>query len=447
MEYPFWYVPTIGSPMLIPIVALFHVIVSHFAVGGGILLWLGIRKAYREHDDAFLAYLKRLTRFFVLLTVVFGAITGVGIWWTISLASPQTTSSLIHAFVFGWATEWITFVLELASAFGLYYLWERFSPSAHTAVAFIYALAAWISLVLITGITAFMASSGKWSETHLFWDGFLNPTFLPGVVTRTGGAFALSGLYIFMHASLVSLNPDLKEKVSGWAGRWALLGIVLIVVGGLWWYNAVPGYIHDKIAEKPTVAVLSIVSLAATLIAVFFLAFWSKREWIVAPVTVILFIVGAAGLNAGEFVRESFRKPYTIERYFYSDNVYASQVNAIRAQGFLNTAKWPKAYLQSRYPSLFTESGTLDTSQLAALPESQRDDIGRTIFEYHCGVCHTLNGYNSIFSMIEDSDPDLIQSIVEDLGEHPAMPPFVGQDWENQLLVEYLFRAYQGGVR
>ncbi len=447
MEYPFWYVPGIGSPMLIPMVALPHVLVSHFAVGGGILLWLGIRKAYRENDPDFLAYLRRLTRFFVLLTVVFGAITGVGIWWTIALSSPQTTSSLIHAFVFGWATEWVTFVLELVSAFGLYYLWDRLNPKAHQAVALVYALSAWISLVLITGITAFKASSGKWPQTHLFWDGFLNPTFLPSVVTRTGGALALTGLYLYMHISLIKIAPEVKEKVARWASRWAVIGVGLIVLGGLWWYNAVPGYIHDKIAERPTVVTLAIVAVLATLVATFFLAFWGKKEWLVAPLTVLLFLVGSAGFVAGEFIRESFRKPYTIEGYLFSNNVYTTQVDAVRARGFLNTAKWPKAYLQARYPQLFTIEGVLDTTQLPSLTPQQRADIGRAIFEYHCGVCHTLSGYNAIFDQIRGSDPDLIQAIVEDLEDHPAMPPFVGQSWENQLLVEYLFQAMKGGVQ
>jgi AGZA family xanthine/uracil permease-like MFS transporter len=35
---------------------------------------------------------------FILLTVVYGAITGVGIWWTIGLASPLATEALIHIF-------------------------------------------------------------------------------------------------------------------------------------------------------------------------------------------------------------------------------------------------------------------------------------------------------------------------------------------------------------
>ena len=38
----------------------------------------------------------------MLLTLVFGAITGVGIWATIGLVSPHGTSALIHGYVWGW---------------------------------------------------------------------------------------------------------------------------------------------------------------------------------------------------------------------------------------------------------------------------------------------------------------------------------------------------------
>lgn len=446
MEYPFWHVGGIGATMLIPVVALLHVLVSHFAVGGGILLWLGIRKAYAENDRAFLGYLRRLTRFFVLLTVVFGAITGVGIWWTIGLSSPQTTSNLIHAFVFGWATEWVAFVIELASALGLYYLWEKFSRSTHIAVAFIYALAAWISLVLITGITAFMATSGKWPQTKLFWDGFLNPTFLPGVVARTGGALALSGLYIYMHASFVDMDLKLKEKVVRWVSPWSLLGVVLIGLGGLWWYAAVPPFIKEKVAAAPTVLILSVVAVLATLVVLLFVIFAFRAEWMVPPFAVLLFLMGATGLFAGEFLREGTRKPYTIERFLYSSNIYVDQVDQIREQGFINSSKWPKYYLKTRYPELFMD-GQVDTTKLATLSPEQRLEIGETIFEYHCGVCHTRRGYNALLPRVRGVDPELLEAMIEALDDNPAMPPWTGKPWELKLLVEYLATAAKGGVR
>ncbi|MGA2799195.1 MAG: hypothetical protein ABSE63_16570, partial [Thermoguttaceae bacterium] len=125
MHYPWWYVPHLTAPMLIAVIATVHVLVSHYAVGGGLFLAVELGYAYRSKDRAYLEYLKRHAGFFILLTVVFGAITGVGIWWTIGLASPLSTELLIRTFVFGWATEWVFFVLELTSAFIVYYCWGK----------------------------------------------------------------------------------------------------------------------------------------------------------------------------------------------------------------------------------------------------------------------------------------------------------------------------------
>ena len=102
MNYPVWQLGIPGG-LLIAFIAVIHVFVSHFAVGGGAYLVLTERKAYRENDPALLAYVREHSKFFALLTVVFGAVTGVGIWITIGLVSPEATSSLIHTFVWGWA--------------------------------------------------------------------------------------------------------------------------------------------------------------------------------------------------------------------------------------------------------------------------------------------------------------------------------------------------------
>ena len=103
MHYPWWYVPVLTSPMLIAGISVLHVLVSHYAVGGGLFLAVETAHAYRTENRPYLDYLRRHAQFFVLLTVVLGAITGVGIWWTIGLASPLATAVLIKTFVFGWA--------------------------------------------------------------------------------------------------------------------------------------------------------------------------------------------------------------------------------------------------------------------------------------------------------------------------------------------------------
>ena len=38
MNYPFWDVPVIGGAWVIGIIAIFHMMISHFAVGGGFYL-------------------------------------------------------------------------------------------------------------------------------------------------------------------------------------------------------------------------------------------------------------------------------------------------------------------------------------------------------------------------------------------------------------------------
>ena len=163
MHYPWWYVPYLTAPMLIAVISVVHVLVSHYAVGGGLFLAVEVGHAYRTGDREYLGYLRRHARFFVLLTVVFGAITGVGIWWTIGLTSPLATEVLIRTFVFGWATEWVFFVDRIVSAFIFLYYWDRLAEKTHVAIGWIYAVAAWISLVLITGITAFMLNPGGWA--------------------------------------------------------------------------------------------------------------------------------------------------------------------------------------------------------------------------------------------------------------------------------------------
>ena len=94
MNYPIWYVPTFGGGLLIALIAIVHVFVSHFAVGGGLYLVMTEGKAIREHDPALMAFVRKHTKFFLLLTMVFGGLTGVAIWFVISLIHPAATSLL-----------------------------------------------------------------------------------------------------------------------------------------------------------------------------------------------------------------------------------------------------------------------------------------------------------------------------------------------------------------
>ena len=52
--------------MIIALVAVLHVVVSHYAVGGGLFLAIETRYAYRRSDSQYLAYLKDHAWFFIL---------------------------------------------------------------------------------------------------------------------------------------------------------------------------------------------------------------------------------------------------------------------------------------------------------------------------------------------------------------------------------------------
>src|SRR5512143_3586763 len=186
MNYPLWAIPAPG--LLIAAVAILHVFISHFAVGGGLFLVVAERKARREQDKALLGFVRALSRGFVLLTLVLGSLTGVGIWLTIGLVQAQATSALVTTFVWAWATEWTFFAVEVAAAMVYFYGWDRLEPRTHLAVGWVYFVAAWASLAVIAGILAFMLTSRSWVRTGRFVDGFFNPGYLPMVVLRTAVA-------------------------------------------------------------------------------------------------------------------------------------------------------------------------------------------------------------------------------------------------------------------
>ncbi len=218
MNYPVWDV-AFGAGLLIASVAILHVFVSHFAVGGGLFLVLTERRARRNNDAALLGWLKAHTKFFVLVTVVFGAISGVGIWFTIGLISPTATSNLIHVYVWGWAIEWVFFFVEITAALLYLYGWDKLEPRLHEWYGWIYFIAAFCSMVVINGIITFMLTSGSWVKNHEFWKGFFNPTYFPSLAFRTAIALALAGIYALITAS-VQKDAALKARMVRWSALW-----------------------------------------------------------------------------------------------------------------------------------------------------------------------------------------------------------------------------------
>lgn len=438
MEFPVWYVPFITAPMLIPLVAVPHVIVAQFAVGAGILLADLVRRAHRDRQADLLAYLRQLSRSLILITVVFGAVTGVGIWWTIGLTSPETTSALIHIFVFGWAAEWAAFVVEIAAAFAFYYLWDRLTPREHVIIGSIYAGAAWVSLVLITGITSFMLTAGDWTPEQNFFAAFFNPSFLPQVLLRTGGSIVIGALGIAFHASFHSERSGLKDMIIRAVSQWAVAAMALIVIGSAWYMLVMPDHAMLNLMRAPILLIMTVLNFSVALVVVAALAWGlvSGARWITPPSALLLLLAGAVATTTGEFIREGSRKPYRIENYVLAPGVLVDQVAKLQREGFITHSRWLRYYLRTVSPAP------------SNLPSDKSDPvkIGEAIFQYHCASCHAFYGYNGIKLIIYPWTPQLIRDGVRNLHRtNPAMPPWLGTSTERNALAAYLIQLNETG--
>lgn len=440
MHYPWWYVPYLTAPMLIAVVSVVHVLVAHYAVGGGLFLVVETGYAYSRRDGPYLAYLERHARFFILLTVVFGAITGVGIWWTIGLASPLATELLIRTFVFGWAMEWVFFVLEITAAFLFYYYWGRLAEKTHLAIGWIYALSAWISLVLITGITAFMLDTGGWRPGDSFWTAWLNPQFVPQTIARTGGALLLSSLYVYLHASLVLKDRRLRDLIGARSARPALLGAILVTVGGATWYAFLPERALAVLQSAAVLHLLVALIFALTIVVFGLLYFGPYRNpgWVTPGFAIALFLFGLAAFSTGEYIREAVRKPWVVDDLVYGNQILAEEVPRFRAAGYLESGTWTKAFIAQGYPRLI-EGGRIDEQKLLGLAQEDRIAIGRLLFQYHCNDCHAARrGYSPAGPLVRWRPRERILPIVTELDEHIFMPPWAGTAQEAELVTDYL---------
>jgi cytochrome bd-type quinol oxidase subunit 1 len=442
MHYPWWFVPVLTSPMLIAAISVLHVYVSMYAVGGGIFLAAETGFAYRRAKPNYLAYLKDHTWFFILVTVVYGAITGVGIWWTIGLASPLATETLIHIFVFGWAMEYVFFVLEIVSAFIFFYFWGRLEPGVHRTIGWIYAGSAWISLVLITAITGFMLNSGSWPQNPSFWVAFFNPQFLPQVLTRTGGAFLLASLYVYLHAAFRAKDPEVRALIAARSTKPGMVGAALVTAGAAWWYVALPESSAAALARASALNILLALVVGATVIVFLMLYLGPYRNpgWITPGFALLLFLFGLAATGAGEFIREAVRKPYIVYGVVMSNQILPEEIPALQQSGYLEGGVWTRAYVAAQFPEAVNSRGEIDEAALLNLPERDRLSLGALLFQYHCNDCHAgVDGYSAVSHALRGWTPDMILGLVENLERTQFfMPPFAGTPEEAALLSDYL---------
>lgn len=421
MNYPFWDIPFIGGGILIGSVAIIHTFVAQFAIGGGLFLVLTERKAYRENNPKIIDFLKIHSKFFILLTLVFGALTGVAIWFTIGLVTPMATSSLIHIFVWGWAIEWIFFGIEIAAAMIYYYTWDKLDRKTHLTIGWIYFISAWMSLFVINGILTFMLTPGDWLQTKSFWDAFFNPTMLPSALMRTAVTIALAGLYALLTSSFLKDEESRKTMIK-YSAKWILAPFIVLPLAGLWYVLTIPPLSFDIIAGgAPAITIFAALSVFFSVLIFIFAYFlpYKVPHRFSAPLAFMFLILGLFVMGVSEMVREAIRKPYIIYDYMYSNNVFKTEVDKFKSAGILPSAKWAAV------------KSVDDTNILKA---------GEQVFKLQCQSCHTVEGYNGIKILTKGWQEQFIENQIDNLNQLKGfMPPFMGSEKEKKALAKWLY--------
>ncbi len=488
MDYPIWDL-AMGGGMLMAIVAIPHVIVSHFAIGGGLLIVVTETLAVKRNDPELRELARRSSLMLILVSTVFGAISGVGIWVVAGLISPAAISALIHTYVWGWAIEWVFFILEIVAALVYYTTWDKISKGAHLLVGWLYFIGAYLSLVVINGIITFMLTPGRWLETNAFWDGFFNPTYWPSLVLRTGIVILMATAFMVFPA--LKTGAGRKAGVLRYLGWWVVGGALLSYAGYRWWEAMLPDTVRNLFSgAEPALATLAstrsltLWSLTVALIVGVVILIVAPR-FARSATALVMALAAFAFFGGYERLREGTRKPFLIHSHLFSNGLLVSEIDAINKGGILARSGW------------------------AARGAEDSLTIGRHIFRTQCSSCHTLDGYQSIRRALPtysdvlnvasgkgvggfDSecarchadvaeadmremlpmpaeiveDPDMIHDLnqgmismtlshLREMGEayraaprgemidtselhSPYMPPFVGTDEELEALVEYL---------
>ena len=428
MNYPTWETGFFSGGSLIALISVLHVYIAHFAVGGGLFLWLTDRKALLEGNAALDDYLRRYNRFFLLLTMVFGGVTGVGIWFIIGLVSPAATSALICNFVFAWGTEWVFFLGEIAALLIYHYYFDSMKRHLRLKTAFLYFVFAWMSLLVVNGILSFMLTPGAWPASRDFWDGFLNPGFIPSTVFRSFISFMFAGL--FGYVTTVRMEEgEFRTRMMAYCTKWLLYPMIGLALSGAWYLYALPGETrHTAFIINPemdpyvhTVVIASLLIFAGGLA----LSLKSRRAAQKA-ITALLVLIGLSWMGGFEYVREISRKPYIIGGYMYSTSILVEDEERLNREGVLPGARW---------------------STVRSVTTTNTMEAGRELYRIQCQPCHTTGGIrNDIIPKTRSfTRLGMMAQLTGQGTAKPYMPRFVGTQAEKDALAAYIVKGQNGG--
>ncbi|MGD9555310.1 MAG: cytochrome c [Arcobacteraceae bacterium] len=435
-QFPLFYFPEYGSAWMMGITGTIHILASHTSVGAAMLFAFLAYKAYKENRSDLYPYMKKYGMFLLIFSYVIGSITGPGIWYTATAASPRGISALIHNFVWVWATEWVFFVYEVIGVFVLVYFIDKIDKKTHLKLTFSFALASVGTLALIIGIISFM----MWPGTQSYYvtgsasDAFFGTNTFPHMFLRIGFMIMLSGVIgMVISSAMKKTNLELSKELTKKMGYISMLGGFLVIFFFMWYMGTLPENAHAVFNVTKAEVIQNRIVITA-IFSLYFLVAILKPQFVSTPLAgtmVLIILIG--GIWPGEKLRESMRKPYVAGQYIYSNQIISRDV--------------PGKNIKSELP-IIAEKGLLQVNpfvpeNLKIITEENKLQAGELLTKMACSNCHSLENtgkYRPLKDRLTGMDKEGIKSILYAIGNGGMsyMPSLSLPEHETDAIAEYL---------
>ena len=442
MDSPIYHLDFLNNRMLIALIAVIHVVINHgMAVGGIPLVTYLENKGIKTGEAKWDVLAKRLMFIFFIITTTIGAMSGVGIWFSVSLVNPVAIGSLLRVFFWAWSLEWVVFITEVLLILWYFLSWKdpgHPQKKQHLKLGKALSIASWITMAIIVSILGFMMDTGSWKGEGSLFSAFFNPVYLPQLAFRTPLALLLAGamalvVLIFLYMLPHKDKLPTRNQVLPVIGRWMLVWAVPLVLGSLWYRSVIPKYSVGNISVAVGTQAFAMwyhqlmlvsagVSLSVVVIAIFCVFLPQKIPTLVLLIPA-LGLTGMLGLF--ERVREFIRKPYAIQGYLYSNGYRVQDYAILNRDGILKHSTFYNI-------KKITNENTLEA--------------GERVFLLACSRCHTVSGINSIrenvgrmYGFSEPWDKEKLSTYIGSMHNGRSfMPPFPGNDEEKSAVSSYI---------
>lgn len=420
--YPINEYGPIMPGMMMAAVAIVHVFLAQFTIGGGMLLCYFQWQAMRETSGSLRKFIGGYFKALVMVSFVLGALTGVAIWLTSIQVGPQTIQLMVQHFHWIWGVEWTLFCLEIASGYCFYRYHERLTDREGLTLLLIYTAASWGSLFWVNGILSWQLTPGRWLASESVWDGIFNPSFWPSLVFRTIVALCLGSL---AGCVVINLMPGMDREARADLIRRAsklLIPMGAMPLVGAWYLMEMPADSRSWVLGGSGTMTLFLIGSVGASVAVggyALIGMVYQRLYINGATGTLLLSLSFVATGGGEFVREGSRKPFTIRGRMYSNGVRMDQVNRLRRSGVTSYDPYPLRRKKD--------------------PPDFRIFYGALTYRNLCSSCHTVSGINGLVHLVSTWDMEQMRHNISKLQQTKAfMPPFAGRPEELEALVQFL---------